>query len=267
MGTHSFHNYASTKGRQLKEVRKRVKASIDLKKSGGKPAPGPENAAGGAGSASAPGSEEDAAAAAAGGGDAGESGSKKRRWVSKDEWRTYRYKKKSAADQKTDDAWFGKQSVAGVAPEESVETAAEPPVVAVAGAEQQAVGDEGPESALPRSVEEGTSGDAVGSADAGSEAAVAAVATPKDVAGAGGAACAEGVVVKSDGGGGEVGGDAATAVSAPGAEEAAGVGGEDEGPEKQILLRELRTRCSPFSSVGAALLLLLFQRGVQSFYI
>ncbi|CAM9441810.1 unnamed protein product [Ectocarpus sp. 12 AP-2014] len=254
VGTHSFHNYASTKGRQLKEVRKRVKASIDLKKSGGKPAPGPE-AAGGAVSASAPGSEEDAAAAAAGGGDAGDSGSKKRRWVSKDEWRTYRYKKKSAADQKADDAWFGKQSAAGAAPEESVGAAAaavEPPVVVVAGVEQQAGGDEGPESSSPRSVEGGTSGDAVGSADAGSAAAVAAVATPKDVASAGKAAGVEGTVVKSDGGEGEAGGDAASAVSAPGAQEAAGVGGEDEGPEKQILLRELRTsiyRCEALDGI------------------
>ncbi|CAN0298399.1 unnamed protein product, partial [Ectocarpus sp. 8 AP-2014] len=259
VGTHSFHNYASTKGRQLKEVRKRVKASIDLKKSGGKPAPGPEKAAGGAVSASAPGSEEDAAAAAAGGGgDAGESDSKKRRkkrrWVSKDEWRTYRHKKKSAAGQKADDAWFGKQSAAGAAPEESVgaAAAAEPPVVAVAGAEQQAGGDEGPESASPRSEEGGTSGDAVGSADAGSAAAVAAVAMPKDVAGAGGTAGAEGAVVKSAGGGGEARGDAASAVSAPGAQEAAGVGGEDEGPEKQILLRELRTsiyRCEALDGI------------------
>ncbi|CAB1118310.1 unnamed protein product [Ectocarpus sp. CCAP 1310/34] len=237
VGTHSFHNYASTKGRQLKEVRKRVKASIDLKKSGGKPA----QEAGGTASTSAPGSEEEAATA--GGGDAGESGSKKRRWVSKDEWRTYRYKKKSTADQKADDAWFGKQSAAGAAPEESVgaAAAAEPPVVAVAGAEQQAGGDEGPESASPRSVEGGTSGDAVGTADAGSVAAVAAVVTPKDVASAGRAAGAEGVVVKSDVGETEAGGDAASVVSAPGAQEAEGVGGEDEGPEKQILLRELRT--------------------------
>eukprot|EP00903_Cladosiphon_okamuranus_P007831 g7577.t1 len=250
VGTHSFHNYASTKGRQLKEVRKRVQASIDLKKAGGAPQAGS--------TAVAPGSE--AAAAVEQGGGSGGSGSKKR-WLSKEEWRTYRHKKKSAVDQKADDEWFGKPVAA--APSEQA--------TAAAGADQGQEGSGGGGRAQPSEAAaaalvtdagkgkglaapeqpsvEGATGD-VGGVHAPAAAAAAAATESVDMDGGGETGAQEG------GGASEKRGAAAVKAEAEregaAAEEKEGGRGADEGPEKQILLRELRTsiyRCEALDGI------------------
>ncbi|CAN0396222.1 unnamed protein product [Pylaiella littoralis] len=227
VGTHSFHNYASTKGRQLKEVRKRVQASIDLKKAGGTAGGGGAAAASGAGSTAA--LDTASEGGGGGGGGAGESGSKKR-WLSKEEWRTYRHKKKSTVDQKAEDAWFGKSK------EEGEEGSAAVAAVEVAGGEQGS----------------GGGGDAQPSEAAPVPAAAAAATAKMDVDEAANGAPA---VAKGGDGVESVKWEAAAA-AAGAASAAADEGGEgeapDDGPEKQILLRELRTsiyRCEALDDI------------------
>lgn len=254
VGTHSFHNYASTKGRQLKEVRKRVQASIDFKKSGGK---APATAEGG--TEAAPGSDAGAEAASGDGGDAA-SGNGKKRWLSKEEWRTFRHKKKSAVDQKADDAWFGKPAVdtteestvgavegsssgSGGVGQASEAAAAAGGVINEAAENTSKAGQENP--TLPQGVGKEVSSVGVTSSS-GVVTAAAAAATEMDVVKADGMNAeksgggAESEIGKEEGKEGvEVGAD--TAVGAETAKET-GKGAEDEGPEKQIMLRELRTR-------------------------
>lgn len=202
VGTHSFHNYASTKGRQLKEVRKRVQASIDLKKAGG----GAQRS-GGDGETSAPGegeersqerSQEENPVDGGGGGT--------KRWRSKEEWRTYRHKKKSAGDQKIEDDWYGKTKQTGET--EAFDAGARSPQApqaepaAVSSASGDGV-DERPEIAAAQIGEESGDGEAV-----------------KD-----GGADAAGVL--------------------PGTADGARVSKEEEGdgaPERVLMLRELRTK-------------------------
>ncbi|CAN0133236.1 unnamed protein product [Scytosiphon promiscuus] len=201
VGTHSFHNYASTKGRQLKEVRKRVQASIDFKKAGGKaPAEGETG--------NAPGSDAAAAGDAGGAG-----GSGKKRWLSKEEWRTFRHKKKSAVDQKADDAWFGKP---GAEASDGTAAAAEAP-----GAEGISAGSSGDAQALEAA---GAMND--GLENPGKEGQE--LRTPQDDA--------------PTNAGENTGADEAVAATAM----------DDEGPEKQIMLRELRTsiyRCEALDGI------------------
>lgn len=223
VGTHSFHNYASTKGRQLKEVRKRVQASIDLKKAGGAAAtasaadsPEPEAAA-----AAADTDQENSAEISAEGG-----GSKKRERPSKENWRTYRYKKKSAVDRQEEDSWYGKSGA--VSPER--ENAAEPRPVE--NRSSPATAEE-----AERDVETPTiPNEAVGSSASSGSGSVPAVARAVEVKG-------EGVIVEADSPAAVEGADKA------GLEEEAEVAGKgegDEGPEKVLLLRELRTRWAFF---------------------
>lgn len=203
VGTHSFHNYASSKGRQLKEVRKRVQASIDLKKTGG--GGGVDKAAGkgGDGSSASPGLEEGVGVE---GGGAGEGDKKRER--PRDDWRTYRHQKKSAAGRKEEDDWYGKKSKSCSKEGEEVK-AIEP--VPEAEKEAGVVGGEGGGSGVPLS--EGTP--AVGSAQVVGEEAV------------------------------EVGDAGVDADADAGAAQGGGVANKEEyeGPEKVLLLRELRTRC------------------------
>ncbi|CAM9997297.1 unnamed protein product, partial [Laminaria digitata] len=199
VGTHSFHNYASTKGRQLKEVRKRVQASIDLKKAGG--GGGGVKAAGGEGgdaSSASPGLE----GAGAEGGGVGEGGGEKRERP-RDDWRTYRHKKKPAADRKQEDDWYGKSKASSEEVREG------------AGAEEEEA------EPVPEKEKE-KQGDGAG------------VQLSEAAPAVGGAEMA----VEEAGGGGD-------------ADEAV-VKGEDEGPEKVLLLRELRTsiyRCEALEGI------------------
>lgn len=237
VGTHSFHNYASTKGRQLKEVRKRVQASIDLKKAG--VGGGVGGAAAGAGSTAASDAELE-------GRGADDSGSKKR-WRSKEEWRTYRHKKKSAVDQKAEDTWFGKSQ------EEKEED----------GSAAVAEGDQGSSSSARDALPSETVALAVVSGmntDTSVEPPVAPEKQPKSIEGEGeGGSSAEASAANMDvdraaAGAPAVGEDGdgvesekrATVAAGEAASAAAEKGGDDKttdgGPEKQILLRELRTR-------------------------
>lgn len=115
VGTHSFHNFASNKGRQLKEVRRRVQASIDQRKaSRGVSSVGGEDfnpsPCSGAGEKGRDLTSEivDGKASAESGGIEG-----KKRQRSKDDWRTYRHKKMSLEKQREEDEWYGKPSVGG----------------------------------------------------------------------------------------------------------------------------------------------------------
>lgn len=213
VGTHSFHNYASTKGRQLKEVRKRVQASIDLKKAGGGGGgrAGVNAAAGkgGDGSSASPGLE----GAGAGGGGVGEVGEKRER----DDWRSYRHKKKSAADREVEDAWYGKSKASFKGGGEACGEQETEPVLEA-------------EKEKKVEMEEGVGGreedgDGVQSSEATPAVGGAEVAMEEPV----GEAAVE-----------AVGGEDADefAAKAGGA-----VNKEEEGPEKVLLLRELRTRC------------------------
>lgn len=218
VGTHSFHNYASTKGRQLKEVRKRVQASIDLKKAGG----GPK--AGGDGERSAPGEGKEIAQEGEEASENGGGGTK--RWRSKEEWRTYRHKKKSTGDQKVEDNWYGKSK--------------EQPAKAEAGEAETGASDNAGASPQPLPQAEPTTAAAVASSshdDGAAERAGLGAAQSGEVSGDGKA-----VEVEQGGAEAEVAGAAVAAVL-PGQADAAGSKEEgDGGPERVLMLRELRTK-------------------------
>lgn len=216
VGTHSFHNFASTKGRQLKEVRKRVQASIDLKKAaGGLPpeggaAPPPPSST--LPDSDAAGTCEEVSAAA------GSSGGKKRE-RSKEEWRTYRHKKMSAAERREEDKWYGKKFTAAAA-------------TGNPGAEQ---------SLLEKGQDEEGNAGAAAQAPPDHE-------TPRATDGVDieEAVAVRGQSVTVDGDGDEAGVGLADGTDA-GVSKEEGMGGEgNEGPEKVLLLRELRTRCAFF---------------------
>lgn len=101
VGTHSFHNFASTKGRQLKEVRRRVQASIDRKNLDIKNAQQQQKAGAGEGT----GTEDQASLRSQN--TSAVAGTKRGR-SNKDDWRTWRHKKKNAVDQDEEDSWYGK---------------------------------------------------------------------------------------------------------------------------------------------------------------
>lgn len=195
VGTHSFHNFASTKGRQLKEVRRRVQASIDLKKAGGVPA-----------------KEGDDVPAGAEGSSAEEAANKKR--DRSYEWKTYRQKKKSPVEQREDDDWFGKsKDVVSANSENGGE---------VKDAEQETSGAASASAEAQRS--EPISSSSAPEAD-----------KPAEGTSIDGAALTE--KVPAEDGVVAVNGENTEAVSQGEAEKEG-----DEGPEKVLLLRELRTR-------------------------
>lgn len=263
------------KGRQLKEVRKRVQAAIDLKNAGGgggavgaRLGKGMDTDAQGQASCSTTdngavvvgdGVAPEAAGETGGGVAAGEiAGSKRERCK---DWRTYRHKKKSAVDQEEEDSWYGKSKSTGR--EGSASSAADkdetvknegvnitPAAVAVSG------GGDSEDSARSgvEGVGELNAAESVAVGDSPSDAAVGAAVGDKDVTVVG-----EGLDHASVDGAREAGKNAVESITVGEdmgetvndmddgdeqeecEEEGHGEKGE-EGPEKVIILRELRTR-------------------------
>lgn len=263
VGTHSFHNYASTKGRELKEVRRRVQASIDKKNQDIKNAKQPVTGTGkreGDDTGARSKEETPDSIQKASAGDVGRTGGTKRERSK--EWRTWRHKKKSAVDQAEEDAWYRKSKPASTG--EGGEAAATEGGGSAAGegagagrAMEVGQSAEGASSAAERvAVGSGASGDVVVGGGASVEATHAHAGKPVPVGGmptgnvAGGEHAEELVAVgredeaigeeEDDGDAGDHEGYAAGVDPSDGEDEG---GRTEEGPAKVLMLRELRTRC------------------------
>lgn len=158
-----------------------------------------------------------------------------KRWLSKEDWRTYRHKKKTTGDQKRDDEWFGKFKNVVDGKEGGKEGGGDG-----AGPDSGIAAEKTSESSAPpamdTSTDVGSSARQAPSGD-GSSVATAALAVKGEVSVGG-----DGVTV--DNGSPEVLSEAASSPA-----DVSGVKEGEEGkttakePEKALLLRELRTRC------------------------